>query len=134
MRFFNGIGLKSSITPQFLVLAQLDYGMQQRATGSGSASWYGGMLTGRFRTTPMAAVVGRFERYDDKDRVIIATGVADGFRSNGASIGLDVMPASRLSWRSELRGFRGEKAVFPKRAGSGSRSDALAVTSLALTF
>ena len=134
IRFYNGVGFKSSITPRFLLLAEADYGMQQRASGSGSANWYGGMLTGRYQVTPTAALVGRVERYADKDQVIIVTGLADGFRANGASIGLDVQPQSRVIWRTELRGYQGEKAVFPKRTGGPSRSDAFVVTSLGLTF
>ena len=56
------------------------------------------------------------QRYDDEDQVIISTGVADGFRANGGSLGTDVMLASRMLWRTEVRGFHGERAVFPKRA------------------
>lgn len=134
VRFFNGVGVKSAVTSQFSILAEADFGTQQRASGSGSATWYGGMLTGRYQATPMAAIVGRVERYADKDQVIIVTGVADGFRANGGSIGLDVVPQSRVLWRTELRGFQGEKAVFPKRTGGPSKSDAFVVTSLALTF
>ena len=134
VRFFNGVGVKSAVMAQFQILAELDYGMQQRASGSGSATWYGGMVTGRYQATPMAAVVGRVERYDDRDQVLIVTGVADGFRASGASIGLDMTPQSRVLWRTELRGFRSEKAVFPKRTGGPSGSDAFVVTSLGLTF
>ncbi len=134
VRFFNGVGVKSSVTPTFVVLAELDYGTQQRASGSGSANWYGGMLTGRFQATPIAAIVGRVERYADKDQVIIVTGVADGFRVNGGSIGLDVAPQSRVLWRTEFRGFQGEKAVFPRHTGGPSKTGAFVVTSLGLTF
>ena len=134
IRFYNGIGVKSSVTTQFLLYAEADYGTQQRASGSGIANWYGGMLTGRYQATPTAAIVGRVERYADKGQVILVTGVADGFRANGASIGVDVVPQSRVLWRTELRGFQGEKAVFPKRTGGPSKSDAFVVTSLGLTF
>ncbi|MES2178852.1 MAG: outer membrane beta-barrel protein [Gemmatimonadota bacterium] len=134
IRFFNGVGLKSSLTSQFTVLAQFDYGVQGHASGSGSSSWYGGMLTGRVQATPMTAIVCRVERYDDKDQVILATGLAAGFRANGASIGIDVTPQSRVLWRTELRGFQGENAVFPQHTGGPSKSDAFVVTSLGLTF
>ena len=134
VRFYNGIGLKSALSPQFLVLAELDFGTQGRANGVGSSHWYGGMITGRYQATPLAAIVGRLERYDDRDQVLIVTGVLDGFRANGASIGLDVTPQPRVLWRSELRGFNGERAVFPKHDGGPSKSDAFVVTSLGLTF
>ena len=134
IRFYNGVGVKSSLTTEFLVLAEFDYGTQQRASGSGNSNWHGGMLTGRCQATPMTAVVGRVERYQDKDQVIIATGLAAGFQANGVSLGLDVTPQSRVLWRTELRGFQGEKAVFPTRSGAPSKSDAFVVTSLGLTF
>ena len=134
VRFYNGIGLKSALSSQFLVMAELDFGTQGRASGAGSSHWYGGMITGRYQATPLAAIVGRLERYDDRDQVLIVTGVPDGFRANGASIGLDVTPQPRVLWRSELRGFNGERAVFPKHDGGPSRSDAFVVTSLGLTF
>lgn len=133
-RIYNGIGVKGNLTSQFLLFAEADYGTQQRASGSGSSSWYGGMLTGRYQTSPTAALVARVERYQDKDQVIIVTGVTDGFRANGASIGLDVTPQPRVLWRTELRGFQGEKAVFPQHNGGPSKSDAFVVTSLGLTF
>jgi hypothetical protein len=39
-----------------------------------------------------------------------------------------------VMWRTELRGFNGDKPVFPQRAGGSSRSDVFVVTSLGLTF
>ena len=134
IRFYNGVGLKTNVTSDFQVLAEADYGVQGHASGSGRSSWYGGMLTGRYQVTPRTAVVGRIERYDDKDQVILVTGVSDGFRANGASIGADVAPQPRVLWRTELRGFQGGAAVFPKGAGGPSRSDAFVVTSMGLTF
>ena len=134
IRFYNGVGVKSSLTTEFLVLAEFDHGTQQRASRSGNSNWYGGMLTGRYQATPMTAVVGRVERYQDKDQVIIATRLAAGFQANGVSLGLDVTPQSRVLWRTELRGFQGETAVFPTRSGAPSKRDAFVVTSLGLTF
>jgi hypothetical protein len=133
-RFYNGVGIKSSLTSQFVVMAEADYGTQVHATDDGHSSWYGGMLTGRYQATPLAAIVARVERYDDRDQVIIATGTPSGLRANGLSLGVDVAPQPRVTWRTELRGLRGDNAVFPKRSGSVSTSDAFVVTSLGLTF
>ena len=134
MRFFNGVGVKTNLTPRLQMLAEVDYGTQGHASGSGSSSWYGAQLTARDQVTPIAAVVGRVERYQDGDQVIIVTRLADGFRANSASIGVDITPQPRVLWRTELRGYQGDNAVFPKRSGGLSRSDALIVTSLGLTF
>jgi hypothetical protein len=46
-----------------------------------------------------------------------------------------VAPATRLAWRSEVRGFWAHRAVFPDRSpATRSSSGAVVVTSLALTF
>jgi len=134
IRFYNGVGVKSSMSSQFQLMAELDYGRQGHASGSGSSSWYGGMLIGRYQMTPTAALVARVERYDDKDQVILVTTTRDGLRANGASLGLDVTPQPRVVWRTEVRGYSGESAVFPKRINDLSKDDAFVVTSLGLTF
>jgi len=134
IRFYNGIGVKSNLGARFLVLAEADYGTQELANGFGSADWYGGMLIGRFQMTATAALVARLERYQDKDQVIVPTGTSNGLNSNGASIGLDVVPQSRVLWRTELRGYQNQTAVYPKRNSALSKDDALLVTSMALTF
>jgi hypothetical protein len=133
IRFYNGVGVKSTMS-QFQLMAEADYGAQGNASGSGSSSWYGGMLIGRYQATPTAALVGRVERYADKDQVILVTGTSDGLRANGASLGLDVTPQPRVLWRTEVRGYQGEQAVFPKRGSGASKNDAFVVTSLGLTF
>ena len=134
LRSYNGVGLKSALSSQWVVMAEVDYGTQGHASGSGTSTWYGGMFTGRFQATPTTALVGRVERFADRDQAVLVTGVADGLRANGVSFGVDVTPQPRVLWRTELRGFQGEKAVFPKRDSGPSKSDAFVVTSLGLTF
>lgn len=138
LRVFNGVGVKSSLNDRVQLLGEFDVGSQQ-ASGSdgGSSSWYGMTLVGRVQLSPAVALSGRFERYDDKDQVIIATGSdTPGFRANGGSIGLDVVPQPRLLWRTEFRGLSGRDRIFPNQATnqSLSKSNAFIVTSLALTF
>ena len=134
LRSYNGVGLKSALSSHFLVMAEVDYGTQGHASGSGASAWYGGMFTGRYQAKPTIAIVSRVERFTDRDQAIVATGVVEGLRASGVSIGADVTPQPRVLWRTELRGFQGESAVFPKRTGGPSKSDAFVVTSLGLTF
>lgn len=57
------------------------------------------------------------------------------FRGNGASIGVDVQPYTRVLFRTELRGFQNRDAVFPDGKHPDPRTaDGFVVTSLALTF
>jgi hypothetical protein len=133
-RLFNGIGAKVVVGGTTL-LGQLDAGsLEAPAAGGGRSTWYGFTLVARQRLTPATAIIGRLERFDDEDQVNIATGLAEPFQGNGASVGLDVAPAPRVLWRSELRGFFADAAVFPDGTGAPRKSGAFAVTSLALTF
>lgn len=134
LRLYNGVGLKSNLTTALQVMAEADYGTQQRASGTGSASWYGGMIIGHYQMTATTALVGRVEAYQDADQVIVVTGRPDGLRATGASVGVDVTPVARVLWRSELRGFQGTHAVFPTGRTGVSKNDAFIVTSLALSF
>jgi hypothetical protein len=131
LRLFQGASLKFVPTDKVTIVGNFDFGTQDR--GDDNASWYGGALIARLQATPTVAVSGRLERYDDKDRVIIVTRTDDGFRATGGSVGIDVTPAPRMLWRTELRGFTGTSAVVPNRDGA-SKKNSFLVTSLALTF
>lgn len=141
LRTFNGVGGKV-IAGRVTVHGEFDVGTQSKsAAAGGSASWYGGMLAARIQVTPQAAIVGRVERYDDENQVIVATGsnengVANGpFRANGGSIGLDVAPQARVLWRTEVRGFANRTAIFPNgETGAPRKQGGFVVSSLALTF
>ena len=140
LRLFNGVGIKSKVGARLELTAQADVGSQEPADSAGTmaetSTWYGAMLIGRVTLTPTVTLTGRVERYDDKDQVLIATGSANGLRANGASIGFDVRPASRLLWRNEARLLAGDAAIFPDREGTGgvSKRNLFVVTSLGLTF
>lgn len=131
LRLFQGASLKLVPSDKVTFVGTFDFGTQDR--GDDNASWYGGALIARVQATPTVAVSGRLERYDDKDQVIILTGTDDGFRATGGSVGIDVTPAPRMLWRTELRGFSGTNAVVPNRDGL-SKKNSFLVTSLALTF
>jgi putative OmpL-like beta-barrel porin-2 len=141
LRTFNGVGAK--LTPgRWTLLGEFDVGTQDNSSSDGgSASWYGLTAIARARVTSSVAFSGRFERYEDEHQVIIATGAQEdgapngAFRANGASIGLDVAPQARLLWRTELRGFSNQTAIFPDgKTGSPQKGNAFVVSSLAVTF
>ena len=134
VRFYNGIGAKGTIGERFLLLSEVDYGVQELANGSGNANWWGFTLIGGYQMTKSAAIVARLERYQDPHQVIVPTNTPNGLNTNGASIGLDVVPQPRVLWRTELRGYANQTAVFPKRGSGTSKDDLLIVTSMALTF
>ena len=144
LRIFNGIGAKHT-SGKLTLVGELDAGSQSRpSNGSGSSSWYGWAAIARVQTSPRVAVIGRLEGYTDRDQVIIATGSRTvgtnvvgnpAFRGAGASVGVDVAPYPRVSWRTELRGWQNADAVFPDGANLVPKKQSVfAVTSLALSF
>lgn len=136
LRALNGVGMKLAPTLRLSLLGNFDYGTQRDAARTGTDRWYGTALIGRYRLAAPLAVSARVERYGDAHQVIVRTGEAYGFRTNGASVGVDVVPTPRALWRTELRILGSDDPVFPNRSrASGlSRDDGLAVTSLAVTF
>jgi hypothetical protein len=105
------------------------------APDGGTAVWYGFTMFAKYKVRQNVGIVGRIERYADPDQVIVQTGMPVAFRTNGASIGVDVAPVPRILWRTELRGFWSDGAVWPlHQSGTFGKNDGFAVTSLALTF
>lgn len=142
LRALNGVGAKATVG-RLTVLGELDGGMQDAAsntTASSSTTWYGFTVLARAEVSATAALSARIERFDDRDQTIIGTGSLGGianpaFRANGASLGVDWSPQSRVMWRTEVRGFLNDRALFADGAsGTPSKRDLFAVTSLALTF
>ena len=106
----------------------------QEAVGGGSDAWYGVALVGRYPLSARVAINGRVERYSDPDRVIVASLGAGGFETSGASLGIDVTTAGGVLWRTEVRGFRGDRPLYPNHAGGLDQTNAFMVTSLALSL
>jgi hypothetical protein len=135
LRTFNGVGGKV-VSGSLTFLGQFDYGTQEGSAGADGSSWYGALAALRAQVNPKAAIVGRAERYDDENSVIIGTGVAGtSFRANGFSLGVDYAPIPRLLWRTEGRFFGNDSDIFPDGlTGSPKSSSMFLVTSFALTL
>ena len=80
------------------------------------------------------ALSGRVERYSDPDQIIIATGAPYGFATWSESVGVDLTILQKALWRTELRGFQGDDALWPDSGGPLKKSGGFVVTSLALSF
>ncbi len=132
-RLFNQITARW-LPGRWELSATLDAGRQRRVQ-PGSDWWTGSAVVARRALTEQVKVVGRIEHLYDLGQVLVTTGTDDGFRTTGASLGLDVTVDQRVLWRTEARAFRSGDAVWPRggRAAADRRS-ALLVTSLALTL
>ncbi len=129
LRVFNQLMAKGSFASGTQWQGQVDIGHQ------GDHDWYGLVAIARQPVTSRAALVGRMERYADPDQVIISTSTAGGFVGNGASAGVDVTVDNGVRWRTELRGIRTTKALYPVGADAKpTRTNGVLVTSLSVAF
>ncbi|MEO8453072.1 MAG: porin [Gemmatimonadota bacterium] len=136
LRFYHDFITVLNPSSRWSVIGTFSVGTQSRSDSTGgTAGWYGAAVFAKYRLRPNVSIVGRLERYSDPQQVIVKTGLTDPFKTNGASLGVDVSPAPGLLWRSEARGFRSSAPVWPKRrAGDYGRDDSFFVMSLALTL
>lgn len=129
VRLFNQIMAKGLLLTRTEWQAQIDAGQQ------GGSRWYGLVAIARQPVSPRVALVGRVERYADRDQVIINTASRDGFTGNGASAGIDVQVDTGVRWRTEARGIRTAAALYREgSAGTPTRTNLVVVTSLSLAF
>lgn len=137
-RMFHGIGVRRAVG-RLSLLGELDAGTQSRESPLVAARWVGGTAIARVQMSARTAIIGRVEAFSDPDQVVISTGSVhdaanSGFRGTGGSLGIDVAPYARVQWRGELRLVRADRSLFPSPDGGARERNALAVTSLSLTF
>ncbi len=125
-------------TSRLQLRGTFDYGVQKRpASIGGSGYWNGWAAIARYQLSGLAALGGRLERYSDPEQIIVTTGLPYGLRVAGESVNIDISPAPRILWRTELRALRAQDPIFTHGGGTvslDSRRDAFVVTSVALTF
>jgi hypothetical protein len=135
-RLYHDFIAQLTLSSRWQLAGTFSIGTQSRsAPGGKTATWYGASVIAKYRLCPNVGVVARLERYADPDQVIVLTGLPDAFRTTGGSLGVDVTLDPRVLWRTEVRGFRSDAAVWPlHRIGDYGNHNWFAVTSLALTF
>lgn len=136
VRVYHDLIAQFDPSPRWRLAAAVALGTQSRsAPGGGGATWGGAFAVARWQASPRVALVGRVETYQDVHQVVLASASGAGFRTVGASLGVDVAPATNLRWRSELRCFDSPDAVWPSRAdGTFERRAGALVTSLAVSL
>jgi hypothetical protein len=114
IRFFHDAYAQLTVSDRLALAAIADVGTQER-DGADDATWWAAALLGRVTLRPEWLLGLRVERYNDPDQVIVATGVDDGFVTTAGSINLDYQPTPQVMWRTELRVFGSDAAVWPGR-------------------
>ena len=135
-RYYSDVYATWAVSPTVDVVAAFDAGFQEQPAADRTAGWTTASLIGRVRLSPVVAVNGRVEYFNDPSESVVGTGQGVGFEVAGASLGLDVQPAPNALARVEVRGLTsfGSDRIFPRNDGGLSDTDVYVHTSLALTF
>ncbi|MCA0233298.1 MAG: porin [Bacteroidetes bacterium] len=133
-RFFHNFYGIFQVTNRWGMIADVDYGIEQRQTGASVYdSWASWAVILRYQLTPHFALAGRAEKYTDKQGIVIATAPPHGFSTQGFSCNLDYTPLPNVAWRMEARKLSSKDAIFEKQGRAVSQTFAL-TTSLAISF
>lgn len=111
LRFFNDFVVKVPVTEKFELAGMFDVGNQER-TDNSNDQWYAWGAVARYHVTDQVRLALRGEQYYDPDQVIISTLSGNGFKTFGASIGVDYEPIEKLLLRVEYRKFFAADPVF----------------------
>ncbi|OJW17384.1 porin [Mucilaginibacter sp. 44-25] len=122
------------LTDKFGLTAGFDYGVQQKAKGS---SDYNHIISpvaiARYQLAEKWAMAGRFEYYQDKSGVFIATGTPHGFDTKGYSLNVDYAPIKNALIRLEGKVYDSKDKIFQKQTGFTNNSP-LVTASFAVSF
>lgn len=133
-RFFHNFYGIFQLTPKLGLVADFDYGIDQRHTGSSTYdAWTSWVAILQYQVSPKVNVAGRVENYADKKELVIATTTPNGFYTNGYSVNLDFAPFTHTLWQIEARRLSSKDAIFEKN-GQKSNTNFTLTTSLAISF
>lgn len=134
MRYFHNIYAQWRPSEKWGMIAGVDIGTQQTEKSSIYYNyWYGATLILHYRLHKNWKIAARGEYYDDREGVIIDTGIPLGFRTSGVSLNVDYSPTPIVALRLEGRGFISPEAIF-ENGNDRSRQNIFVVGSLAIHF
>ncbi len=133
-RHFHDLLIKSRGLEDWELVAQYDIGFQKKEMESGNNMWQGALLMSRYKLNSSQKVSARIEYYQDKDQIILVTGVPDHFEGYGGSLGFDDQLEENVLWRFEARYIESNKNVFPKNLNQYTDSNLTLTTSLSIQF
>lgn len=133
-RFFHNLYGTFQLTEKLGLIADFDYGIDQRQAGSSTYdNWTSWVAILKYQLSSKVGIAGRIENYTDKKGLVISTTTPNGFETTGYSVNLDYAPISNAVWRIEARSLNSKDAVFEKD-GKATRENFVLITSLAISF
>lgn len=133
-RFYHNVYGIFQLTDKFGVTLGFDYGTQQKQKGSSDKSEViSPVVIAQYKFAPKWAVAGRFEYYEDKSGIFIATGTPQGFKTKGYSLNLDYSPIANAVVRLEGKAYDSKDKIFA-RQGDAVNANASLTASIAVSF
>jgi len=112
----------------------LDYGTQQEEKGSKHRNdVISPVIITQYKFAEKWALAGRFEYYQDKSGIFIATGTPEGFQTKSYSLNLDYSPLPNAVVRLEGKAYDSKDKVF-SRQGVSVNGGAAITGSFAVSF
>ena len=134
LRIFNNLYAQLQLTKRFGVIVGCDIGMEQAASGDSSSTWLTPILIPRYKLDKKSYLAARWELYQDRDGVIIATGTPNGFNTMGYSLNYDHLVSPNVLWRIEARSLSSEDKVFVDADGKATATNTFFTASIAITL
>lgn len=120
MRYFHNLYAIFTPSSKLGITVGFDAGVEQKTNKSKQYNtWYSPVLIVRYAPIEKLALAARFEYYNDKNGVMIATGISNGFQTFGYSLNVDVIPFPNAIVRLEGRLIQSKKDdIFEKKNGN----------------
>jgi len=133
-RFYHNVYGIFQLTDKFGLTLGFDYGTQQKAKGSNDKNEViSPVAIAQYKFADKWAIAGRFEYYDDKNGIFIATGTPNGFKTKGYSLNLDYSPIPNAVIRLEGKTFDSKDKIF-NREGNAVNAITTLTASVAVAF
>ena len=133
-RFYHNIYGIFQVTDKFGLTLGIDYGTQQKSKeGNLKNKVFSPVAIAQYKFAEKWAVAGRFEYYEDKNGVFIATGTPNGFKTKGYSLNVDYAPIPNAVVRLEGKTYDSRDKIFT-RANSTVNASTTLTASIAVAF
>lgn len=135
MRYFHNFYGQFKLTEAWSLIAGLDLGAEQQARNSERYnSWFAPILIARYEYSEHLAFAGRYEYYQDRHGVIIASDVPGGFKTTGYSLNMDYRLDQHVMLRTEVRKLTSTEPLFMKNEDRNSDNNLMLLASIAVSF
>lgn len=135
MRYFHNFYGQFKLGEAWSLIAGFDVGAEQQARNSERYdTWLAPILIARYEHSQNLAFAARYEYYQDKHGVIVASDVPGGFRATGYSLNMDYRVDKRMMLRAELRKLTSPESLFMKDKGETADNNLMLLTSIAISF